>query len=119
MPTGWQKWYPHQIDAWQSSATVQNFTDAAYRAFHNLLMEQYQQPDGMLPGDSALLAKMSRAGTKWSKEREPLSTIEEEVRSCFKVHKSGRIYNERQYTEWRWARAETKKRKKAGRLGGI
>lgn len=89
----WQLWYPHKIDAWQGSATIQTFTDAAYRGFHNLIMEQFQAPDGMLPDDDRQLARMSRLGVEWE-------TVKDEVRPALTSNGTGRIYSATQYHLW-------------------
>ena len=100
MASEWQQWYKHKIDAWQGSATIQTFTDAAYRAYHNLIMAQFQQEDGMLPSDDLRLAKMSRAGSHWSEPRDGLTTIAEEVRSALTSAENGRLYSPTQYRIW-------------------
>jgi uncharacterized protein YdaU (DUF1376 family) len=93
MASEWQQWYPHVIDAWQASATVQAFTDAAYRGFHNLLMAQFQTEDGKLPADVAQLAKLSRMGPKWKR-------IADEVLPEFERDEAGRLFNRMQYKQW-------------------
>lgn len=97
MASEWQRWYQHEIDKWQGSATVQTFSDAAYRAFHNLIMAQFQQDDGKLPNTPAQLAKLSRMGPRWPK-------VADEVMSEFEVDADGRIYNVTQYKGWQAAR---------------
>jgi hypothetical protein len=96
----WQQWYKHKIDAWQGSATIQTLTDAAYRAYHNLIMAQFQQEDGMLPNDDLRLAKMSRAGARWSEPRECLPTISEEVRASLTSAENGRLFSPTQHRIW-------------------
>jgi hypothetical protein len=100
MPAKWQQWYPHGIDAWQGSALVQSLSDAGYRAYHNLLMEQFQQPDGMLPDDDRQLALLSRMGIRWNQPREGQPTIAEEVLIAFEPNGEGRVFNRRQYEGW-------------------
>lgn len=94
----WQLWYPHHIDAWQGSATIQIFTDAAYRGFHNLIMEQFQAPDGMLPDDDIQLARMSRLGARWE-------AVKGDVRAALTSNGAGRIYSNTQYLLWQSATA--------------
>jgi hypothetical protein len=94
----WQLWYPHKIDAWQGSATIQTFTDAAYRGFHNLIMEQFQAEDGMLPDDDLQLARMSRLGVRWEQ-------VKHEVRPALTSNGSGRIYSATQFHLWQDASA--------------
>ena len=97
MPAKWQQWYPHYIDGWNGSAAVQGFTDAAYRAYHNLLMAQFESEDGMLDPDR--LAKSSRMGVRWNQPREGMPTISEEVMEEFESA-NGRVYNPRLRQEW-------------------
>ena len=93
MANEWQRWYQHEIDKWQGSATVQTFSDAGYRAFHNLIMAQFQQDDGKLPSAPSQLAKLSRMGSRWPK-------IADEVMGEFMDDGDGRIYNATQYKAW-------------------
>ena len=112
MAEDWQRWYQHEIDKWQGSATVQTFSDAAYRAFHNLIMAQFQQADGKLPNSPTELAKLSRMGTRWIK-------VAREVLAEFEADDSGRIFNPTQYRAWLAARdrhvAYLNRRKKSHR----
>lgn len=96
MAADWQRWYQHEIDKWQGSATVQTFSDAAYRAFHNLIMAQFQQDDGKLPSDPTQLSKLSRMGTRWLK-------VAGEVLAEFEIDEYGRIFNSTQYKTWQAA----------------
>jgi hypothetical protein len=105
MASDWQQWYKHKIDAWQGSATVQAFTDAGYRAFHNLIMAQFQQPDGKLPEDNNELAKYSRSLCLWTRKRKNLPTIREEVMAHFVSDGSGRVYNRVQFETWEASKA--------------
>jgi len=112
MASDWQRWYQHEIDKWQGSATVQTFSDAAYRAFHNLIMAQFQQEDGKLPESPAQLAKLSRMGVRWPK-------VAEEVMSAFEADGVGRVYNPTQYKTWQAAKDRhlaymNRKRRRAG-----
>jgi hypothetical protein len=100
MASEWTQWYPHEIDAWQGSAMIQTLSDAAYRAFHNLIMVQFQQPNGKLIDDAALLAKQSRMGARWNASRDGMPTISEEVRECFVADGNGFIYNPKQLSKW-------------------
>lgn len=100
MTEDWQQWYKHKIDAWQASATVQTLTDAGYRAFHNLLMAQFQQPDGKLPESDQELAKYSRRGLDWNRPRRGAPTIAEEVMPHFISDGAGRVFNPTQYKIW-------------------
>lgn len=97
MPQAFQSWYQHDIDAWQGSAAVQEMTDSEYRAFHHLLMAQFQSEDGMLPDDDKLLAKLSRKRAEWPQIRE--AVLEE-----FESGGNGRIYNVRMHNEWKRSR---------------
>ena len=106
MANEWTQWYPHEIDAWQGSATIQTFSDAGYRAFHNLIMVQFQQPNGKLIDDDVLLAKHSRMGARWLMSRPGMLTIAEEVRACLTVDTEGFIYSPKQLRKWE--RAHTK-----------
>jgi len=94
MADKWQIWYPHKIDAWQGSATIQTFSDAAYRGYHNLIMAQFQSDDGMLPDDDRALAKESRLGPRWPE-------FAEEIRAHLKTDVPGRVYSATQYELWR------------------
>jgi len=114
MPAKWQQWYPHAIDAWNGSAFVQCLSDAGYRAYHNLLMEQYQQDDGMLPDDDRQLSLLSRSGIHWLQKRKNLPTIREEVMVAFESGGPGRIFNHRQYDEWITAQKKYRKNKSDG-----
>jgi hypothetical protein len=102
MPAKWQQWYPHNIDAWQSSSMVQSLSDAAYRAYHNLIQHQYQAEDGRLPISDKELARLSRA-VDWK-------AIRKEVMKCFKKSDDGRFFSPRQYTEWERANLVHRKR---------
>jgi hypothetical protein len=108
VPEPWQSWVKIDIDAWQGSATVQEMTDAEYRAYDNLLKAQFQQPDGMLPNDEKELAKLSRKRPDWPQ-------IREHVLEQFKQGPDGRIFNERMYSEWLKAKELHLKRKNGGR----
>jgi hypothetical protein len=96
MADKWQIWYPHKIDAWQGSATIQTFSDAAYRGYHNLIMAQFQAEDGMLPDDDRALAKESRLGERWPQ-------YAEEIRAHLKTDVPGRVYSATQYELWKEA----------------
>jgi len=98
MAGDWQRWYQHEIDKWQGSATVQTFSDVAYRGFHNLIMAQFQTDDGKLPNNPAQLAKLSRLGPRWAKAAD-------EVLAEFQDDGNGRIFNATQYKAWEAARA--------------
>ena len=102
MPAKWQQWYPHDIDAWQSSATIQALSHAGYRAYHNLIQRQYQSDDGMLPASDRDLAKLSRVGEEWK-------MVRKEVLACFK-RLGDRLFSPRQYAEWSRANLVHKKR---------
>lgn len=115
MRESWQRWYPHDIASWNSSAGVQSFTDAAYRAFHMLLMAQFESEDGMLPDDPRQLAKLSRMGVRWMEPRAGYSTIAEEVMEEFEAAPNGRLYNSRMYQEWKRARDVHEGRKRGGK----
>src|SRR6185437_13200889 len=115
MPENWQRWYPHDIQSWNSSAGVQAFTDAAYRAFHTLLMAQFESEDGMLPNDARQLAKLSRMGVRWLEPRTGYPTIAEEVMEEFEAGPEGRVYNARMYKEWLRSRMVFEKRSKGGK----
>lgn len=108
MPEPWQSWVKIDIDAWQGSATVQEMTDAEYRAYDNLLKAQFQQPDGMLPNDEKELAKLSRKRADWPQ-------IREHVLEQFKQGPEGRIFNARMYNEWLKAQELHLKRRTAAR----
>ncbi|ADV83854.1 YdaU family protein [Terriglobus saanensis] len=108
MPEPWQSWVKIDIDAWQGSATVQEMTDAEYRAYDNLLKAQFQQPDGMLPNDEKELAKLSRKRADWPQ-------IREHVLEQFKQGPEGRIFNARMYNEWLKAQELHLKRKNGGK----
>jgi hypothetical protein len=113
MPKTWQQWYPHDIESWNSSAAVHAFTDAAYRAYHNLLMAQFESETGMLnPKD---LAKFSRMGVRWTQPRESMPTIAEEVMAEFETGPGGMVYSPRMYREWERARDLFEKRSKGGK----
>jgi hypothetical protein len=93
MASKWQIWYPHIIDSWQGSATIQTFSHAAYRGFHNLIMEQFQAEDGMLPDDDKQLAKLSRLGMEWH-------DVAGEVREALTADGQGRVYSKTQFELW-------------------
>jgi hypothetical protein len=93
MASKWQVWYPHIIDAWQGSATIQTFSHAAYRGYHNLIMEQFQAEDGKLPDDDRQLAKLSRLGAEWA-------SVAQEVREALTSDGNGRIYSTTQFELW-------------------
>ena len=92
----WQQWYPHMIDAWQGSATIQTFTHAAYRGFHNLIMEQFQAEDGKLPDDDKQLAKLSRLGVEWA-------GVAGEIREALTPDGKGKLYSATQFELWQGA----------------
>jgi uncharacterized protein YdaU (DUF1376 family) len=96
MASKWQVWYPHIIDAWQGSATIQTFSHAAYRAYHNLIMEQFQAEDGKLPDDDRQLAKLSRLGAEWEH-------VAPEVRPSFTADGNGKLYSKTQFELWEHA----------------
>ena len=96
MADKWQIWYPHKIDAWQGSATIQTFSDGAYRGYHNLIMAQFQAEDGMLPDDDRALAKESRLGPRWPE-------YAAEIRAHLETDVPGRIYSATQYALWQEA----------------
>jgi hypothetical protein len=96
MADKWQIWYPHKIDAWQGSATIQTFSDPAYRGYHNLIMAQFQSEDGMLPDDDRALAKESRLGPRWP-------DYAGEIRAALISDGNGRIYSPTQYALWQEA----------------
>src|SRR6476620_8160014 len=50
------QWYRHNIDRWQGSAEINALSCEGYRAFHNLVMYQFQRPDRLLPDDERTLA---------------------------------------------------------------
>jgi len=108
VPAKWQKWYPHNIDAWQSSPTIQDLSDAAYRAYHNLIQAQYQAEDGMLPSEEKELIRLSRMRAVWPE-------IREELLACFQVSESGRIFSPRQFKEWEKAQVVHSKRVSAAK----
>lgn len=93
MANKWQIWYPHIIDAWQGSATIQTFSDAAYRGYHNLIMAQFQSEDGKLPDDDKQLAKASRLGDRWE-------TVSHEIRETLTSDGNGRVYSRTQFDLW-------------------
>jgi uncharacterized protein YdaU (DUF1376 family) len=103
MPSKWQQWYPHDIDAWQGSIIIQDLSDSAYRAVHNLLMAQFQSEDGMLPAEEKELARLSRKRQVWDQ-------IRDEVLDCFETGGDDRIYNSRMYQEWAEAKVNFEKR---------
>ncbi|MEG9430730.1 DUF1376 domain-containing protein [Terriglobus sp. ADX1] len=98
----------HDIDAWCGSASVQDMNDAQYRAFHNLIMAQFQSEDGMLPDDERLLAKLSRKRAEWDQVREV-------VLDEFEKGGDGRLYNPRCYKEWQEAQGLAEARRRGGR----
>jgi uncharacterized protein YdaU (DUF1376 family) len=89
----WQQWYAHYIDRWLSSDKVEDLSDAAYRAYHRLIMRQFQQPDGMLPDDENELARLSRKVDEWDQ-------IRDEVMQFFPEAGDGRRCNPFQYSKW-------------------
>lgn len=99
---------PLYIDAWQSSVTVQDMTDAEHRAFLNLLMAAWQSQDGGLPTDDAQLAKLSRKRAEWP-------TLRDVVMAEF--HLDGdRYFNRRLRQEWERARESDQKRRKGAQV---
>lgn len=115
MPESWQRWYPHDINDWNGSAAVRSFTDAAYRAYHTLLMAQFEQDDGMLPNDPRKLAKLSGMGVRWQEPRAGYPTIAEEVMEEFESGPDDKVYNPRMYKEWLRARKVFEKRSNGGK----
>ena len=108
MPQAFQGWYKHDIDAWRGSAAVQDMTDAEYRAYHNLLMAQFESEDGMLPDDEKELAKLSRKRAEWQ-------NIREVVLEQFERGGEGRVYNARMHYEWQQAKSLSEQRAKGAK----
>jgi|GEM_PF-6692524 len=99
MPAIWQQWMALDIDAWQGSSAVQQMSDTEQIAYLNLILAEFQQPDGMLPSDEKELAKLSRRRPRWAEVREI-------VLEQFKPGTDGRIFNERCLREWGKAKAK-------------
>lgn len=108
MPQAFQSWYQHDINAWQGSAAVQDMNDAEYRAFHNLIMAQFQSEDGMLPDDDKQLAKLSRKRHEWE-------SVREVVMEEFESMGDGRVCNVRMHKEWQRSRDNYDKCVRAGK----
>ena len=107
MPAKWQMWMPKVIDAWCGSRNVQGLTDAAYRAYDNLLMAEWQSEDGMLPDDDRVLAKASGMFSRWQ-------DVKSEVLEMFQSSE-GRLFSPRLLAEWH--RAQTVHKGKKTRSG--
>lgn len=95
MPAKWQTWMPHVIDAWRGSDNVSALSDGAYRAYHYLLMAEWQSEDGMLPCDDEFLSRASRMHKRWPKVRD-------EVLRMFK-RDGERIFSPKCLEEWKRA----------------
>jgi len=91
-PARWKTWYPHSIDAWRGSMSVQSMSDGAYRGYHQLLMSQWESEDGKLPIDEKMLARLSGLGKRWPQFRD-------EIMEHFTVD-NNRCFNDRQMREW-------------------
>jgi hypothetical protein len=107
------QWYRHNIDRWQGSAEIAALSLEGYKAFHNLLMYQFQRPDGLLPDDGRLLRVQSRLQTQ-----EQWECCRAEVLALFEPMGDGKIANKVMYSEWKRAREFQNERVKAGRRGG-
>ena len=103
MPAKWQTWMPKVIDAWCGSRNVQGLSDAAYRAYDNLLMAEWQSEDGSLPSDDKYLAKASAMFGRWA-------DVKDEVLEMFQ-REGTRIFSPRLRQEWQ--RAQTVHAKKS------
>jgi uncharacterized protein YdaU (DUF1376 family) len=90
----WRKWYPHDIEKWNSSPAIQMLSDAGYRAYHSLVMAQWESEDGFLVDDERLLQTLARVkkDTQWK-------VIRDEVLSLFK-HENGKVFAPKQREEW-------------------
>jgi Protein of unknown function (DUF1376) len=95
-PARWRDWYPHKIDKWRGSLTVQGMSDGAYRGYHNLIMSQWESSDGMLPCVSKELARLSCLFARWD-------AFKDEILANFQ-RAGDRLFNPVQYSEWRRAR---------------
>ena len=105
MPEKWQQWYPHSIDLWLRSATVAALTDAGYRAFHCLLMAQFQSSTGTLPDDAQWLARQSRMGMRWAQPRGEMPSIADEVLAYFPLQPDGTRAHPYMLATWEDARS--------------
>ena len=81
---------------------MQGMSDGAYRGYHNLIMSQWQNEDGMLPNSDKELAKLSGLFARWAKFRE-------EIMENFQEN-GGRVVNQVQYAEWVKAREISEKK---------
>lgn len=93
------RWYRHNVDRWQGSAEVAALSSEGYKAFHCLMMYQFQRPDGLLPNDERTLRVQSRLRTQaeWDGCRD-------EVLAMFEPMGDGKIANMAMYAEWEWSR---------------
>lgn len=91
-------WYRHNINKWQGSAEVMALSSDGYKAFHSLLMYQFQRPDGLLPNDERVLRIQSRlTASAWE-------DCKAEVLELFEPIGEGKIANMPMYSEWEWSR---------------
>jgi hypothetical protein len=95
----WRKWYPHDIEKWNSSPAIQLLSDAAYRAYHSLIMCQWESAEGYLPENERLLQTLARVRTEseWS-------LVRVEILPLF-LHENGHVFSAKQRTEWLRAKA--------------
>jgi hypothetical protein len=94
-PARWREWYPHNIDKWRGSLTVQGMSDGAYRGYHNLIMSQWESSDGMLPSAPKELARLSCLFARWN-------DFKDEILANFQ-RAGNRLFNPVQYSEWQRA----------------
>jgi hypothetical protein len=90
----WRKWYPHDIEKWNSSPVIQLLSDAAYRAYHSLIMCQWESEDGYLPENDRLLQTLARV-----REESAWKAVRDEIKPLFS-HENGRIFSQKQRAEW-------------------
>lgn len=100
------QFYP---DAWLSSLDIALMTPAEEGAYIRLLAIEWLEPDGGLPNDDEVLAKLSRLGRKWHR------VSGKKLRQKFRVE-GDRLYNDRlleerrKQLEWREKSARGGKR---------
>ncbi len=106
------QWYRHNIDRWQGSAEINALSCEGYRAFHNLVMYQFQRPDGLLPDDERTLRVQSRLPlqSQWDGCRA-------EVLAMFERKGEGKLANMVMYREWLFIQEAREAKSNAGRTG--
>jgi len=103
-PATWRKWYPHDVEKWNSSPVIQMLSDSAYRAYHSLIMAQWESEDGYLPEDERLLQTLARVREEshWKLVRVEISTL-----LCTE---KGRVFSRKQREEWLRAKAVSERK---------